>query len=143
MKTQNHTRLVGLLLLAFLSLLLAPCSLLAQDAAPIATTIVLPPEAQNLILTVLGKLMESHPWVATVIAVLGSMRLWAKPVGSLVHSIIEITPSKYDDGIWASAYKFLTEHPFGKFLAYLLDWIGSVKIAPPAPPAPPKDPLGV
>jgi len=134
--------LIKILIAAVLgSLFAAVC--FAQDPAPVATTIVLPPEAQNLILVVLGKLMESHPWVATLIAVLGSMRLWAKPLGTLVHSIIEITPSKYDDGIWASAYKFLTEHPLGKFLAYLLDWIGSVKIAPPAPPAAPKDPLGV
>lgn len=141
MKTTNRPLIVGLL--ALCSLLLAPCSLLAQAsdvaaaaAVPAALGPVLPVEAQNFILELLGKLMISHPWVATLVAVLGSMRLWAKPVFSLVHTIIDATPSKYDDGIWAALYAFFTVNPVGKFLAYLLDWFASVKITPAAPVTP-------
>lgn len=133
MKTNRTSILVGLL--AVLCLLFAPVFLFAQEAVPVVP--VLPADAQNFILDLLGRLMVSHPWVATLVAVLGSMRLWAKPLFSLIHTIVDATPSKTDDGLWATAYAFFTVNPVGKFIAYALDWFASVKITPPAKPADP------
>lgn len=107
-----------------------------QDNAKIVETIVLDASAQNVVLDLLLALVERFPWMATVITILGSMRLWAKPAVSLIHSIIELTPSKWDDGIWARTYRFLTETTAGKFLAYLLDWFTSVKLPPKKPANP-------
>lgn len=134
------TRIHILLAAIFAALLLCviPVSAFAQDAAPaVVVTPVLPAEASNFILELLFKLAAAHPWVATIITVIGSMRVWAKPVFAAIHSIIEITPTTYDDGLWAMAYRFFTENPVGKSIAWLLDYLASVKIAPPAKPAEP------
>jgi len=104
----------------------------AQTPATDATALTLSPDTQNVILSVLTKLMASHPWVATLLAFMGTMRAWAKPVSSLVHSIVDLTPSKTDDSLLNSVTSFFTDTPLGRFLAYLLDWLTSIKIQPPA-----------
>jgi len=124
--------MIKLLLAAILGTLLATAAF-AQAPAPIVITPV-PVEASNFILELLFKLAAAHPWVATIITVVGTMRVWAKPVFAAVHALIEVTPSRYDDGVWNLAYRFFTEHPVGKTLAWLLDYLASVKISPPAKP---------
>lgn len=114
-------------------LLLIPATY-AQNPAPVQPeTQVLSPETQNFILNLLTVLVAKYPWLATVITVIGSMRLWAKPVFSALHALTDITATKWDDGLWSRMYVFFTQHPMGRILAYLLDWLGSVKIQPPAP----------
>lgn len=139
MKTRIHALaewLLAALFLLTICLIFAP-EARAQDVTVPANTIILSPDAQNFVLTLLGKLIESHPWLATVIAFVGSMRLWAKPVFTALHALTELTPSKFDDGLWAMVHRFFVENPVGRFLAYLLDWLGSVKITPPAKPTEP------
>ena len=121
---------IRLLFAAFVGLFLATFAFAQDPTAPVS----IPPDAQNFILNFFVTLAASHPWVATVITVLGSMRLWAKPLFGFVHSVIEMTPTKTDDGFWAAAYDFFTVNPLGKTLAWLLDFVGSIKIVPPAPP---------
>lgn len=87
----------------------------------------------DLILGALAVLAQKYPWVATIITILGSMRLWAKPLFSLIHTIVDLTPTKTDDTMWAKVHSFLTDTAIGKSLSYLLDWIGSIKVTPPAP----------
>lgn len=102
----------------------APISDLPSSISPAA------PEAQNLILGLFLSLAAQYPGLATIITVLGSMRLWAKPLFAAVHAVIDATPSKYDDGLWARAYGFFTDNKIGRALAWLLDYAGSIKLPP-------------
>lgn len=117
------------LLLAVLAALFVATFALAEDVA--ASGAPLSNEAQGFILSLLTSAVVKWPVLSTLVAFVGSMRLWAKPLFSLVHSVIELTPSKWDDDLWAKAYDFFTANPVGKTLAWLLDWLGSVKVVPP------------
>lgn len=119
-------------LACFCALFLFPAFAHAQEAAPIVP-ISLTPEYQNFVLNMLTSLIAKYPVLATLVGILGSMRLWAKPLSAFVHGIVELTPSKTDDGMWASVYDFLTLTATGKTLAWLLDYVTSIKIVPPAP----------
>lgn len=133
MKPNRIIRYLPLALVA-LAFLFAPLGLLAQDsapAAPAAAVAPVSPEAQGFILSLITEAVAKWPWLAVVVAFVGSMRLWAKPVFSAVHTIIELTPTKWDDGLWAKVFDFFTRNPVGISLAWLLDWLGSVKIVPP------------
>lgn len=96
-----------------------------------------PVGADNPVLVLLGDLAVKYPLIATVIAVLGSMRLWAKPVFSAVHALVELTPSKADDGWWAGIYNYLTNTPSGRTLNWVLDYVASIKVVPPTKKAEP------
>lgn len=134
------TKLNPMLTLAVcgLAFLFLPVQAFAQEAAPAAADPI-SPEAQNFILQLLTGLTVKYPIIATLVGLMGTMRLWAKPVFSIVHQVIALTPSQWDDGLWASGYDFLTVNPIGKALAWLLDWVASIKLTPPgaAPRTPP------
>lgn len=124
--------------------IIAVCALLAipssyaQNVTPVQVdtqvTQLLTPETQNFVLNILTVLVAKYPWLATLIAVVGSMRLWAKPVFSALHALALLTPNKWDDGLWDKLNVFFTETNAGKFLAYLLDWFASIKVVPPTTP---------
>ena len=99
------------------------------------TSSALPIEAQNFILSWLAGVAKSHAWVATFITILGTARFGAKPLFSVVHWIIDLTPSEGDN---ARFNRFLAwfHTPLGSKTAYLLDWVLSIKVIPPAKPAP-------
>ena len=98
----------------------------AADAPAFVT-----PEAQNFLLTFITALAVKYPFIATVITLLGTLRLWLKPVFSAIHAIVDLTPTKLDDGYWAKAYDFFTATATGRFLAWLLDYVASIKLVPP------------
>lgn len=97
--------------------------------APLASN-----DAMNFILVFITNLAAKYPVVATVLTIMGSARLWMKPVSSIVHQIVELTPSKRDDGALTAVLAFFNENPVGRFLAYLFDWLLSVKIQKPSAP---------
>lgn len=121
----------------FCALLSIPATY-AQSVAPVQgdtqVSQLLTPETQNFVLNILTVLVAKYPWLATIIAVVGSMRLWAKPVFSALHALALLTPSKWDDGLWERLNTFFTDTAAGKFLAYLLDWFASIKVVPPTTP---------
>ncbi len=78
---------------------------------------------------------QSHPWLASLIAFMGACRVAAKPISSIVHSIVELTPSKRDDGLLTDFLAWF-QTPLGSKAAYALDWLTSIKIVPPAPKVP-------
>ena len=102
----------------------------AADPAAAAPAFVTP-EAQNFILGLFTTLAVKFPFVASLIALLGTMRLWAKPVFTAVHAIVDLTPTKIDDGYWAKAYDWFTGTTSGRFAAWLLDYVASIKLVPP------------
>lgn len=77
--------------------------------------------------SVIAKLALKYPWIASIIAAMGFARVFAKPICSIIHAVVDLTPTKKDDGFLAW---FTT--PTGKKVAYALDWALSIKIVPPA-----------
>lgn len=75
----------------------------------------------------------AHPWVATILGIMAFCRAWAKPASSLIHAIVDLTPSKVDDGIF-NAVLLWFNGPIGSKVAYLIDYVTSIKIVPPAKP---------
>lgn len=90
-------------------------------------TTVIPVETQNAVLSLFLKLAVAHSWIATGIALMAMLRVWTKPLSSAFHALIDLTPTKYDDSLMA----WFTTSATGKFIAYLVDWITSIKIVPP------------
>lgn len=137
MKTKNLFSLVSLACIFFCALLVVP-AIYAQTVLPVQpdahASFVVPTEAQNFVIQFLTGLIAKHAWLATLITVIGSMRLWAKPVFSALHAFALLTPSTWDDGLWEKVNNFFTNTAVGKFLAYLLDWFTSIKVVPPSTP---------
>lgn len=125
----KHKHLLALLAIFALATAASAQTLTADTSA------MLTPEAQNFILGWLLALTKSHPWIATVITILGSARLWAKPLFSLVHMIADLTPSNSDNTVLDKAVTWF-HGPLGSKVAYLLDWTLSIKVIPPSAPAP-------
>jgi hypothetical protein len=99
--------------------------LLAQTDAPVSA------ETTNFLTGLLTTALVKYPVLTTVIAFVGSMRVWAKPVFSIVHQIVDLTPSTSDNDFLAKFTTFFQQNPIGRTLAYLLDWFASVKVNPP------------
>ena len=77
----------------------------------------------NAILPVLTS-GEVPSWAMKFLAVIGAMRLFFKPVMSLINTYIIFTPKTSDDDWWA---KTQSSKAFKAF-AYVLDWFGSIKV---------------
>ena len=107
----------------------------AIDAGSVITaqpTSIFTPETENIILGFFLKLAQDHGWLATLLAVMAMMRLWAKPVSSIIHQVVDLTPTTWDNGVLNSFARFFNENALGRVLAYVLDWLTSIKITPPA-----------
>lgn len=76
----------------------------------------------------LNPLMEMYAGkfgvLVSVISIIGTLRLFVKPVMSLWLAIVEITPNKKDDEFLA---KFKESKAY-QVAVYILDWFGSVKL---------------
>ena len=68
--------------------------------------------------------VQQYPWIATILLVMGGMRVLFKPVFSVFHAYVEFTPSPRDnlilDNVEKSAYY--------KAVVWVLDFVGSIKI---------------
>lgn len=80
----------------------------------------------------------SHPWLLTALAAIATLRLVFKPLVSAVEAFVKSSPSTADDELLQKV-----EHSAGfRVFAYLLDWLGSMKVGPQftaKPSAPPAD----
>lgn len=80
----------------------------------------------------LKPLIESYAgqygWLVNVLTIVGSLRLFLKPIMSIVSNVIYLTPKKSDDEF----LKKVLESKAYKAVSYALDWFGSVKL-PQAP----------
>jgi hypothetical protein len=69
---------------------------------------------------------QSHPWLLSLLAVVATLRLVFKPIVSAVEAYVKSTPSTADDAVVANV-----EHsPIFKVFAWLLDYLGSIKVGP-------------
>lgn len=117
--------LIFVLLLAILGLFLAPLAVMSQEAIPLA-----PDLAADLARPLVVQVVESHPWVASLLILIGSLRLLFKPIMSLVRSRIAATPTTDDD---AQLQRVMSSWWY-QALAWTLDFVASIKIAPPIQP---------
>ena len=62
--------------------------------------------------------------VAQVITIVGSLRVFLKPVVSLARTYVDFTPSQKDN---AALDKVLDSKAY-KVASYVLDWFGSLKL---------------
>jgi hypothetical protein len=114
--------LIFVLLLALLGLFLAPLAVMSQEAIPLA-----PDLAADLARPLVVQVVENHPWVASLLILIGSLRLLFKPIMSLVRSRIAATPTTEDD---AQLQRVMSSWWY-QALAWTLDFVASIKIAPP------------
>jgi hypothetical protein len=117
--------LILVLLLSLVGLFLAPFALMSQEAIPLA-----PDLAADLARPLVVQVVENHPWVASLLILIGSLRLICKPIMSLVRARVALTPTTDDD---AQLQRVMSSWWY-QALAWTLDFVASIKIAPPTKP---------
>ena len=63
-------------------------------------------------------------WAVQVVAVIGSLRLFFKPIMSAIGQAVKDSESKKDDDV----YNVVVENKFYKAFVFLLDLVGSIKV---------------
>lgn len=66
----------------------------------------------------------SQGWLVSAIAIIGSLRLFIKPLMSLINAYVLFTPNKEDD----LKFSELENGNVIKTLMYVLDWFSSIKV---------------
>lgn len=77
-------------------------------------------------------LVAKYPIITGVLMAVGVARAIFKPLFSFLHAVVDATPSSKDNAALAKVEKSKVY----KIVAYLLDYLGSIKIEKPAAPAP-------
>lgn len=72
-------------------------------------------------------LVTKYPWLATVITVIGILRLVLKPAFVFFHEVVKATPSVKDDELLAK----VESSPVLKWVLIGLDWFASIKVVHP------------
>ncbi len=81
-------------------------------------------------------LAAKHPWLVSLLAVVATLRLVFKPIMSAVEAYVKSTPSATDDEWVAKAQ----HSPAFRAFAWVLDYLGSIKVGPRLPERPPATP---
>jgi hypothetical protein len=71
-------------------------------------------------------LMDAYPTLTKVLAIMGTLRLFLKPLFTAIHSYIKSTPSVDDDAFLNK----IESNKIYKWALYVLDWLTSVKVKP-------------
>ena len=71
-------------------------------------------------------LAAKYPWLVSLLAVVATLRLVFKPIMSAVEAYVKSTPGTGDDEWVAKAQ----HSPAFRVFAWLLDYLGSVKVGP-------------
>lgn len=69
-------------------------------------------------------LATQYPIIASVLMIIGTLRLIIKPLFSFLHTITDATPSVSDNEFLAK----VENSTFLKTALFLLDWLASVKV---------------
>jgi len=69
--------------------------------------------------------LGQYSWLLPVMTVVGALRLFVKPVMSMILAYVQLTPKKTDDA-WFNQY--VLEAKWYKVVSYILDWFGSIKL---------------
>ena len=66
----------------------------------------------------------SQGWLVSAISIIGSLRLFIKPIMSLISAYVLFTPSVKDD----EKFNELEKGNTLKTVIYILDWFSSIKV---------------
>lgn len=69
-------------------------------------------------------MVNNHPYFVMLVSAMGVLRLLVKPLMTLLHVVVKITPYDKDDQ-WLA--KLEGSKAWGAFL-YALDWFASIKV---------------
>jgi hypothetical protein len=69
-------------------------------------------------------MVNTHPYFVMLVTAMGTLRLLVKPVMTILHVVVKLTPYDKDDQ-WLT--KLEGSKAYAAFL-YLLDWFASVKV---------------
>lgn len=79
----------------------------------------------NTVGTWLLNMLSGNPAVASILIVVGSLRLAVKPIMTLIQLYVKLTPYDQDDK-WLQDLEMSKGY---KLFLYLMDWLLSVKIS--------------
>jgi hypothetical protein len=65
----------------------------------------------------------SHPWLVTILTLMGILRLCLKPLIGIIEVVVQNTASKNDDAALAK----VESATWFKWVLWVLDWLGSIK----------------
>lgn len=65
-----------------------------------------------------------YPWLVTIVFIMGSFRLFLKPVMAIAEAVVGLTASPKDDELLAK----VLDHKIYKAVAFVFDWLGSIKL---------------
>jgi hypothetical protein len=83
-----------------------------------------------LVQTYIVPLVAKYPIAASILLVMGSARAVFKPIMAALHAYVESTPKTSDD----EAIAKVEASKFFKAFAFVLDYVGSIKIGPAKEP---------
>ena len=88
---------------------------------------IIPPATSEQVGITLANLALHYPWIALLISVMGSARLWCKPLSQLVHWAIRQTKTTADDEFVAEVERSQAWVWFW----WVVDYVASIKRDPP------------
>ena len=113
-------------ILHLLALLALPLLAFAQVTTPDAAPLIQADTAAAIATPFIVALAMKAPWIITILAVMGGLRFFFKPIISLIESYVKSTPQSNDD-----EYFDKVEHSrVFKLIAWALDFFASVKVGP-------------
>lgn len=78
----------------------------------------------DFILGIATSLFSSHPAFASLLMIVGILRVTMKPLMLLIETLVVATPTKLDDGM----YKSMIESELYKAFVFAIDWLASIKL---------------
>lgn len=81
---------------------------------------------ETILTTILSFFFEfakNWPWVASLIVVMGTLRMFLKPIMTAIQAIVKATPSTKDDETLDKVEKSM---PY-KAIMFIIDYIASLK----------------
>lgn len=78
----------------------------------------------DLIKNAIMSLLVTYPGVASIIFVVGTLRLIMKPVMTAIDAIVTATPTPSDNEVWNN----IKNASWFKAILWFIDWFGSIKI---------------
>jgi hypothetical protein len=110
-------------LLFALGVFILATTIFAQDAIQ-----SVPATAPDAVAKLVADLAGQHPWIASVLAVIGICRVLVKPLFTFLHAVVQVTPSTRDDELLAKA----EASTWFRWLNWVLDYVFSIKLIHPS-----------
>ena len=121
MKTLLPRLFLATALVAFCVVCMLPISVFSQSPPPDSSPLISADTAGAVATPLVAGLALKYPVILTILAVMGTLRFFAKPIVSMVEAYVKSTA---DD---AAMFKVEASLPF-KWACWLLDFFASVKI---------------